>query len=173
MTARATSPLVRPRARTSSITTAATTANAMAVRTGAWFVKTPTATPASATWPMPSPMRDSRRWTRKTPTIGAARPTRNAATSARCMKSWVRISGTAASGQAIQRSGGGRRRGSRVVVVVMFVAVVLDVVGHGIMPPVVLRGRAVEGDPASVELDDPAEDAAQCAQLVGDDEHGC
>src|SRR5674476_642816 len=78
--------LVRAHGRTSSIPTAARTANTSAVRTGAWFVTTPTATPASATWPMPSPIRDSRRWTRKTPTIGAARPTRNAARSAFCMK---------------------------------------------------------------------------------------
>src|SRR5436309_12861357 len=33
------------------------------------------ATPAKATWPIPSPIRLSRRWTRKKPTAGASSPT--------------------------------------------------------------------------------------------------
>ena len=69
------------------MTTAAMTAASKAVSTGAAPETRPIATPARATWPMPSPMSESRRWTRKIPTIGATVPTSSAAMSARCMKS--------------------------------------------------------------------------------------
>ena len=64
------------------MTTAATTAVTSAVATGAVEVSRPIATPASATWPSPSPISESRRCTRKIPTSGAAAPMRMAATKA-------------------------------------------------------------------------------------------
>src|SRR4029453_15858056 len=47
----------------------------------------PAATPAKATWPMPSPTSDWRRWTRKKPTAGASTPTTAPAPKARRMNS--------------------------------------------------------------------------------------
>src|SRR2546423_14063738 len=45
------------------------------------------ATPAKATWPIPSPIRLIRRWTRKNPTAGASTPTIAPVAKARRMKS--------------------------------------------------------------------------------------
>src|SRR5262245_51934593 len=45
-----------------------------AVSTGETSSRSPAATPAKATWPIPSPMRLMRRWTRKKPTAGASTP---------------------------------------------------------------------------------------------------
>ncbi len=78
---------MRPEARTSSSATAASTAAASATQVGELPVSSPTATPARATWPMPSPISDSRRWTTNTPTSGATVPTISAASRARRMKS--------------------------------------------------------------------------------------
>src|SRR5207244_4873990 len=47
----------------------------------------PSATPANATWPIPSPIRLRRRWTRKKPTAGASRPTTMPAPNASRMNS--------------------------------------------------------------------------------------
>ena len=76
-----------------------------------------TATPVSATCPMPSPSRDRRRCTRKTPISGARMPTRAAATSARCMKSNSRMEVMARAprgwgSRRRRRDGGARGRGA-------------------------------------------------------------
>src|SRR3954464_2795364 len=51
------------------------TETARAVSTSGRFSRYPSATPANATCPTPSPTRLRRRWTRKKPTAGARRPT--------------------------------------------------------------------------------------------------
>src|SRR5687768_7855215 len=63
------------------------TAKTSAVRTGDTSRRIPAATPANATWPMPSPTSDCRRWTRKKPTAGASTPTIAPEASARRMNS--------------------------------------------------------------------------------------
>src|SRR5262245_20246130 len=63
------------------------TAATSAVRTGETPMRIPAATPANATWPIPSPTRDCRRWTRKKPTAGASTPTTAPAPNARRMNS--------------------------------------------------------------------------------------
>ena len=63
------------------------TAATSAVSTGETSSRIPAATPANATWPMPSPISDCRRWTRKNPTAGASTPTIAPAPSARRMNS--------------------------------------------------------------------------------------
>src|SRR6185436_5566951 len=64
--------------------TAATTP----VATGEIPIRYPAATPANATWPIPSPIRLIRRWTRKKPTAGASTPTTAPAPNASRMNSW-------------------------------------------------------------------------------------
>jgi hypothetical protein len=73
--------------RSSSIAIAPSAETIIAVMTGETLVTSPSATPVSAMWPIPSPSRASLRWTMKVPTAGADTPMRNAARSARCMKS--------------------------------------------------------------------------------------
>src|SRR3712207_2449 len=133
--------------------TAPSTAATSAVPTGAVEVRTPIATPVSATCPRPSPSSDSRRWTRKTPTAGATRPTISEASSARCMKPYSRTSTSAHSVRGhpglvlAVPTGGGQARALGVVV-----------------PAGVGRGpgqRAVVGDPAVVDDDGAGEDAGQ------------
>ncbi len=63
------------------------TAETSAVSTGETSRRIPAATPANATWPMPSPISDCRRCTRKNPTAGASTPTIAPAASARRMNS--------------------------------------------------------------------------------------
>ena len=111
------------------MTTAATTAATSAVSTGAAPVTRPMATPARATWPIPSPMSESRRWTRKMPTIGATVPTSSAAMSARCMKSTESRSITVGPPRrGSRRAVRVRRRavGVQLEVVVVAVVVVVD-----------------------------------------------
>src|SRR3954464_3041453 len=64
-----------------------TTETASAVSTSGRFSRYPSATPANATCPTPSPTRLSRRWTRKKPTAGARRPTTRPAPKASRMNS--------------------------------------------------------------------------------------
>src|SRR6188508_3473041 len=58
-----------------------------AVRRGETSSRIPAATPANATWPMPSPTSDCRLCTRKKPTAGASTPTIAPAARARRMNS--------------------------------------------------------------------------------------
>src|SRR5699024_7786277 len=154
-------PLVRPSRWTSSMTTAATTAATSAVHTGELPVKIPTPTPARATWPMPSPMSDMRRCTRKNPTSGAATPTRRAASSASRMKSSARRSSTGLT-CAAERVGAER---PRVRVVEGVVVPVLVPVGEPL-------GRAVVGDVAGLDDDGRGDEVAERGELVGDDDEG-
>src|SRR3954470_10004241 len=64
-----------------------TTETASAVSTSGRSSKYPSATPANATCPTPSPTRLRLRWTRKKPTAGARRPTTMPAPKARRMNS--------------------------------------------------------------------------------------
>src|SRR5436305_1927026 len=70
---------------------APTTAKPSAVQTGEIPIRYPAATPANATWPIPSPISVRRRWTRKKPMAGATRPTIAPAASARRMNSKSRM----------------------------------------------------------------------------------
>ena len=63
------------RARSHSIAPAPPIDATSAVSTGGSPSRYPAATPANATWPIPSPIRLSCRWTRKKPTAGASSPT--------------------------------------------------------------------------------------------------
>src|SRR5918996_1134564 len=63
------------------------TAAASAVRIGETSSRSPIATPAKATWPMPSPIRLMPRCTTKKPTVGASRPITAPAAKARRMNS--------------------------------------------------------------------------------------
>src|SRR6476619_8171829 len=153
--------------------TAAPTAATRAVSTGAAPVRTPTATPARATCPMPSPIRDRRRWTRKTPTSGAAMPTSRAATSAWRMKSRASSSAMVASGPGVERAGGGRARQRRLRDVELL-GVVVAVEGQA---PAGADGgervgRPVEGDAAAGDEDDAGHDVGEGLELVRDDDHG-
>src|SRR5438270_9223886 len=67
--------------------TAPTTDAISAVSTGEMPTRYPKATPAKATCPIPSPIRLSRRWTRKNPTAGASNPTTMPAPNASRMNS--------------------------------------------------------------------------------------
>ena len=74
-----------PRARRNSITSAAMTATTSAVHVGDVPNSRLAPMPATATWPMPSPMSDRPFCTRNTPMSGAAAPTTTPAISASCM----------------------------------------------------------------------------------------
>src|SRR5207253_5653975 len=74
-------------ARSHSIAIAPTTAATSAVQTGEIPSRYPAATPAKATWPMPSPIRLICRCTRKNPTTGATTPTTAPAANASRMNS--------------------------------------------------------------------------------------
>src|SRR3712207_3294481 len=146
--------------------TAPSTAATSAVPTGAVEVRTPIATPVSATCPRPSPSRDSRRCTRKTPTAGATRPTISDASSARCMKPYSRTSTSAPSVRRHPRlvlPVPPRGRQTRVLGVVV-------PVGTGLAPGP--RERAVVGDAPVVDDDRAGEDAGQRGGLVGHDQQG-
>src|SRR4051812_10940468 len=75
MSASAWSPAAVLRARSASIESAPPTDTTRAVSTSGRSRRYPSATPAKATWPIPSPIRLNRRWTRKKPTAGASSPT--------------------------------------------------------------------------------------------------
>ena len=74
-----------PRVRSHSITRAAATATTSAVHVGDVPNSRLAPTPATATWPMPSPRSDSPFCTRNTPMRGAVAPTTMPAISASCM----------------------------------------------------------------------------------------
>src|SRR5437867_7103540 len=87
MSASAWSPAVRRRARSVSIERAPATETTSAVSTSGRSSRYPSATPRNATCPIPSPIRLSRRWTRKKPTAGASSPTTIPAANASRMNS--------------------------------------------------------------------------------------
>src|SRR2546430_7174577 len=87
MSASAWSPAVRRRARRVSIERAPATETTSAVSTSGRSSRYPSATPRKATCPIPSPIRLSRRCTRKKPTAGARSPTTMPAPNASRMNS--------------------------------------------------------------------------------------
>ena len=74
-----------PRVRRNSITSAAAIATTSAVHVGDVSSSRLAPMPATATWPMPSPISDRPFCTRKTPMSGAVAPTTMPASSASCM----------------------------------------------------------------------------------------
>ncbi len=74
-----------PRERRNSISSAAATATTSAVQVGDVPMSRLAPTPATATWPMPSPISDMPFCTMNTPINGAVAPTITPATSASCM----------------------------------------------------------------------------------------
>ena len=76
---------MRARDRNHSRASAATTATSNAVHTGEVPNRRPAPTPATATWPIPSPSNDRRFCTRNVPMRGADAPTASPAISASCM----------------------------------------------------------------------------------------
>src|SRR4051794_40711767 len=146
--------------------TAPSTAATRAVPTGAVEVSTPMATPVRATCPRPSPSRDSRRCTRKTPTAGAARPTISDASSARCMKSYVRmctsaapLAGVGADPRLVDPVGAALAAGG-------VGSVVVPAAGPRLGP----RERAVVADAAGVDDDRAVQHPGERPGLVSDDE---
>src|SRR5687767_11823999 len=139
------------------MTTAPMTAATRAVATGHTSSNRPAATPAKATWPMPSPSRASRRCTRNTPIDGADAPTASPATRASCMYSRSKGYGSGSGhisvpfqperevlGVDAEADAGGGKRG----------------------------GRAVEGHPALAQHDHPIEVVGDGTQLVRDEQDG-
>src|SRR5665647_862056 len=55
----------------------------------------------------------------------------------------------------------------------MVAVVVVEGRSRGRLPQLVIRRKAIEGDPALVDLDDAGEDSAQGLELMGDDQHRC
>ena len=92
-TASAASPWSAPRERSRSMPSAPATVTTRAPRTGEAPTRSPSATPASATWASVSAMSESRRGTRKTPISGQTTAMTAPAANARCMKPNWRKSG--------------------------------------------------------------------------------
>src|SRR5919108_5065965 len=159
MSASARSPAVRPRPRKSSIATPPIAAAIIAVTTGEVANRNPAATPAKATWPMPSPMSERRRCTKKMPIAGAVTPTRAAASRARCMKSYWSTPRTLTRSSRLHYPVEARRLGF---------GHVMRMVGVRILG----ARRAVVGDAPGLEHDRPGDQVAQRAEGVGHEEHG-